>query len=236
LANVGTPCFQADTDNFTYYEITVQTNGSVKFRRGRPLVANTDITWAGGISTNTWYRFVGTYDGSQMRLYSATIGAGHTLRAGPTASSGYGDSSLDEWSGVGATNDNAGIYQYFDGLVDDVRVYNVALDVNALDDEYDTEACGDEDGLVAYWKLNNGYSDETVGGYDLTATNGPNFSSTVPFSNSENCDVGGGGTGTTTTTVIEGEADVHWGNVLLMIIAVILGLDLIRRTIPHDSR
>jgi len=75
------------------------------------------MTSNGVIAPNTWYHIVGTYDGSQMRVYI----------------NGALDSSLAK---TGAMIDNGnrvniggrgGVGMYFNGLIDDARVYDRAL-------------------------------------------------------------------------------------------------------------
>lgn len=70
------------------------------------------------LTTNTWYHVVGTWDGSNLRMYL----------------NGVADSIAQPLSGTMANNgDNLGIgasatgVRPFNGLIDDVRVYNRAL-------------------------------------------------------------------------------------------------------------
>lgn len=69
----------------------------------------------------------------------------------------------------------------FDGLIDDVRFWNTALATSSLDANWKTALQGNETNLIAYYKLDNAYTDSTANGYNLTAASNPAFSTTVPF-------------------------------------------------------
>src|SRR5262249_11570316 len=92
---------------------------------------------------------------------------------------------------------------YFNGYIDDVRVWNTARTVSQLDANSTIELIGNEGGLVGYWKLNNNYSDITSSGHTLTAGNSPTFSTNIPFY------VGGSGTLTTFGYAGTGYANPH---------------------------
>lgn len=79
---------------------------------------------------------------------------------------------------VGALRDT--IY-FFDGLMDDVRVWNDVRTATEISDNYLSELVGNEAGLVGYWKLNNGLLDETSNANNLTNNGAAVFSTDVPF-------------------------------------------------------
>ncbi len=83
---------------------------------------------------------------------------------------------------IGAQDNNV---NYFDGLVDDVRVWNDKRTVTEIANNFQKELVGNEAGLVGYWKLDNGYTDETSNSNDLTASGSPVFSESVPFTNTQ---------------------------------------------------
>ena len=72
------------------------------------------------LDLGTWQHFLGTWDGSNVRLYKNGI-----LVAGPTARDGtlLTSSSI----GLGIARDLGTVEGYFQGQIDDVRVYNYAL-------------------------------------------------------------------------------------------------------------
>jgi hypothetical protein len=60
--------------------------------------------------------------------------------------------------GIGALSDFmiAGTPSYFDGLIDDIRVWNVARTQEEIQRDTNRELIGTEEGLVGYWKFNEG--------------------------------------------------------------------------------
>ena len=84
---------------------------------------------------------------------------------------------------IGARDSVGGVSPnyFFDGLVDEVRVWNDIRTGTEISNNYQKELVGNEAGLVGYWKLNNDYLDETSNNNDLTASGSPVFSASVPF-------------------------------------------------------
>ncbi len=134
------------------------------------------INWAPSI--NTWYHVAVAYDTSgNATLYvnGALQGAASGL---PTS---INDSDADFRIGINATGVGLGATtdSPFDGLIDDVRVYNVARTQSEIQSDIFTEPTGTETGLVAAWNLDNSYVDSTANGNTLTPINGAGFSSDV---------------------------------------------------------
>ncbi len=69
----------------------------------------------------------------------------------------------------------------FDGLIDDVQVWNIARTPMEILRDYQTELSGDESGLVGYWQLNGNFIDAGSNHNDLIPMGGPVFSDDVPF-------------------------------------------------------
>jgi len=86
--------------------------------------------------------------------------------------------------GIGAEWNGASYGNYFDGLIDEVRVWDDIRTVTEIADNKDKEISGASANLQGYWRLNNDYTDETSNGNDLTASGSPVFSTDVPFSGS----------------------------------------------------
>ncbi|HYE68687.1 MAG TPA: LamG domain-containing protein, partial [Anaerovoracaceae bacterium] len=79
---------------------------------------------------------------------------------------------------IGAYGSTPG--NFFDGLMSEVRVWNVARTGEQIRNNMFRDVTG-ATGLVAYWKLNNDYQDATANNNDLTPTGSPTFSTTRPF-------------------------------------------------------
>ena len=79
------------------------------------------------LSTGTWYHAVGTYDGSNIRLYLNGVQATSTTQTGSLASAS------------GALNigrDPSNTLKLWNGLIDEVKVYNRAISANEVLDLY----------------------------------------------------------------------------------------------------
>ncbi len=70
---------------------------------------------------------------------------------------------------------------YFDGKMDELRVWSDVRTEPEVSGNYDSELNGDEAGLVAYWKFNNSLQDETSNDNHLIDSGDPEFSTDVPF-------------------------------------------------------
>jgi hypothetical protein len=102
--------------------------------------------------SDAWHSVVGTYDGSAQKLYV----------------NGILDSSASVGGSIEANNEPLLIgkhrgceSQHFDGLIDDVRIYNRALSEAEVRALYYREQ---DDGLVAYYPFNGNANDESGNG------------------------------------------------------------------------
>jgi len=138
--------------------------------------------------TKDWQHVVGTFDGTNLRLYIDTV-----LVGGPEASNLPASASADAHIGS-----RSGSHHFWSGLIDDVRIYNyartpaeIALDYNAgfaahfgpksgCDD--DPGSCMDL-GLVGYWGMEEGGGDTaydaSLYSNDGTLTNNPTWTTGV---------------------------------------------------------
>ena len=84
--------------------------------------------------------------------------------------------------GVGVFDHQTGAAQFLDSLIDEIRIWNDIRTAAEIANNYKREIDPMEQGLAAYWKLNNDYLDETANNNDLTAVGSPVFSTDIPFS------------------------------------------------------
>ena len=82
---------------------------------------------------------------------------------------------------IGCNQDTNVATNFFDGLIDEVRVWSDIRTVPEILNNYKRELVGNEANLVGYWRLNNDYLDQTSNNNDLTASGSPVFSTSVPF-------------------------------------------------------
>ena len=126
----------------------------------------TAVGYAHSFSTGTWYHFTITYDSStttnNLKLYIN----GSNVSTSNAASPINGESSNYLFFGTYGSTSPSG--QYFNGKLDQVRIYSSALsasDVEALVSETNVPTAN----LTAHYKLDGNANDET-GSYNGTAT------------------------------------------------------------------
>jgi hypothetical protein len=132
------------------------------------------------ISTGVWYHFAVTRDRNTntINFYQNTVNVGAPSCAGANTVVANVDFR------VGAVQYDAGVTEFLDGLIDEVRVWSDVRTPTEIANNYDVELVGDEAGLVGYWRFNNDYLDQTSNNNDLTSSGSPTFSTDVPFGNS----------------------------------------------------
>lgn len=83
---------------------------------------------------------------------------------------------------IGGLQTTSGLGSYFDGKIDDVRVWNVARTQAEIATNMNKELVGNEPGLVGYWKFNgSSLEDATANNNDLTNNGSATFSTDIPF-------------------------------------------------------
>lgn len=70
----------------------------------------------------------------------------------------------------------SGLGEYFDGAVDNVSIWNISRSVSDIQGDYLNELNGNESGLVAYWKMNEG-TGTTVADSTVNSNTGNFFNS-----------------------------------------------------------
>lgn len=122
-------------------------------------------------STSVWYHITATRSGNTVTLYVNGISDGSGSSSKNVTSSG---NNFLVGKGVEDTT------YYWNGLLDEVRVYKGrALTGSEILSIYQSNII--DASLVAYWNLNNVYTDSSGNSHTLTPSGSPTFSSTVPF-------------------------------------------------------
>jgi hypothetical protein len=110
-----------------------------------------------------WYHVAMTYDGSVQRFYvdgvevdSLTVGTGLAM------------SNTGAWT-LGARDDGGVFVDDLDGMIDEVRIWDVARTATEIDEARCTPLDGTEPGLIAYLPLDGDFGDLTGNGNDGTA-------------------------------------------------------------------
>jgi len=125
--------------------------------RNHPIVGVTPV--ANGV----WYHAAATYDGSKWQLFlngrlEAESVAGATPRADSIQHAGLG-------TALNSTGLAAG---YFDGVLDEVRIWNYARTRAEIESDINTEIKTARPGLVARWGLNEGTGPSVKAGAGTT--------------------------------------------------------------------
>lgn len=111
------------------YEFTFQIDGPLRFM----LVTSTANTcvWQ-NLTTNTWHHVVGTYDGSQMKIY-----VNGSLKQTCSATGDINTTTQNLW--FGGYN---GVDGEFPGIIDNVKIFSRALSSDEIKAEYDNSLEG----------------------------------------------------------------------------------------------
>ena len=104
---------------------TIRKNGQkrLRFRLKTDNGGTSTLIGNAALTAGQWTHVTATYDGLVMKLYQDGVEVGSLAKTGTIATS----ASVEVW--IGANPDNA---RYFDGLIDDVRIYGEALDVTTI--------------------------------------------------------------------------------------------------------
>ncbi len=103
-----------------YWMVSAIKKSKLRFRLKTKGSTTTLISKIGTISTNQWHHVTATYDGNKMKIYRD----GELVAS--TAKTGKIDTNNNAPVAIGNQPANAGS-RPFDGLIDDVRIYTVAL-------------------------------------------------------------------------------------------------------------
>ncbi len=123
---------------------------ALTFRSKHSGTENNLVVTSSGIpfSSNIWHHIAATYDGTTKKIYvdgnlEAQVSCSGTLNTNSTGSI------------IGAYNSGFPNY-YFNGKIDDVRIWNDARTASEIQEYMHKEVASDASGLVAYYKMSNG--------------------------------------------------------------------------------
>ena len=172
-ANLRSYIFWIDTNNklnLIYYQ---EADGNPDF------IETSSVVFDAG-DVGVWRHFAVTADVSEkdVKFYVDTV-----LDESSTNNSGTATFIVDTAAlfTVGMLYNNATPIWFADHKIDELRVWNDIRSGAEITTNWKTQLVGDEAGLVAYWRFNNNYLDQTANNNDLTATGSPVFSTDVPF-------------------------------------------------------
>ena len=102
------------------------------------------------LTASQWTHVAGTYDGTTSRFYQNGV-----LSTSETHSGNIDWNPSPDKFYLGRFHDS-NENNYFDGYLDEVRIWSVARTAAQIADNIHVELDGDETGLVAYFKMSNG--------------------------------------------------------------------------------
>jgi len=103
-----------------YWMVSTINSTALRFRLKAGGATTTLATTTGKIGPGKWYHVAVTYDGANMRIYKDGVEVASTAKTGtPDVNASVGAAIGNQPAGAGSAP--------FDGLIDDVRIYNRAL-------------------------------------------------------------------------------------------------------------
>ncbi|HEY0977057.1 MAG TPA: LamG-like jellyroll fold domain-containing protein, partial [Flavobacteriales bacterium] len=140
------------------YMLRCGANGTLNFNLGNGTAWNELNSASGVLTLNTWQHVAGTYDGSTMRLYVNGVEVGN-LPVTTTIAASPNPLVIGDWAVPGSG-------RFFPGSIDEVRIWNKAIPGATILANMNTAYCGNESGLRAYYRFNQG----VAGGSNATET------------------------------------------------------------------
>jgi hypothetical protein len=139
------------------------------------------------LTPGSWYHVAGTYDGTVMKIYIDGFNVASLEYTGTITPSLF-NLNIGNVPFLGQGN------RLFDGLIDQVDIWNIALTESQINDYIECSPTGTEPGLIGLWKFEEG-SGTVTADYTSNHNNG-SLIENVGWSNEapENC---GGTIGTT---------------------------------------
>jgi Concanavalin A-like lectin/glucanases superfamily len=132
----------------------------------RVIIGSTSASASGTLSANIWYHIAATYDGDSIRLY-----INDSVAASAASSNGVPADTYTVRLGIDRNSGN-----HFTGIMDEVRIWNIARAKSDIQSTMWTILSGTETGLTGYWQFNEA-SGTTAS--DLTASH--NYGTLVNF-------------------------------------------------------
>jgi hypothetical protein len=116
---------------------TISSGGETRLRfrlKTEGQSTTTLIASSGALVTDEWQHAAATWEGSTMRLYLNGEEVGNAAKGGDAVATDAGiNAAIGSQPSDAFASDPARVVKFFDGLIDDVRLYNEALTVERLE-------------------------------------------------------------------------------------------------------
>lgn len=131
-------------------------------------------------STGTWYHVAVVYNATAQTVDFYVNGSQQGTQQTGAQSAIYSNTTAN--LAIGGSNVTAGAQYLFDGLIDEVKVFNAVLTITDINNhKYSSDL--KPSSLQGYWQLNNSEVDSSGNSKTLTLGGSPSYSTTVPFAN-----------------------------------------------------
>jgi len=131
------------------------------------------------ITTDIWQHLAVTWDASESKAYFYLDGISIGTALGALTAIHNNASTLIV---SGYVNAAAAKADFYNGLIDEVRIYNLIRTTAQILINKDVEVATNTAGLVAYYQLDNAATDSTANTNNLTLRNSVSYTTNVPFS------------------------------------------------------
>ncbi|MBP7740754.1 LamG domain-containing protein, partial [Candidatus Woesebacteria bacterium] len=161
--------------------------GRLRFGSYGDYIQTTTSTWTAG----TWYHVSATVTSSNT-AYIYVNGVLDNYGGDTTIAADNINANQDTALNIGLAKVATGDL-YFDGKIDDFRIYNTARSEAQIQSDMSAELVGDESNLGGYWNFNDGTgqtvndissnnNDGTLGATSGSSTDDPTWTSNIPYS------------------------------------------------------
>ncbi|MEK9138422.1 MAG: LamG-like jellyroll fold domain-containing protein [Bacteroidota bacterium] len=163
--------------NENEYSLAVRTNGrlGVTINRVNPQ-PNSEFISKSTLTLNTWYHVAITYNGSVESILINGVVDTSFATSGTVSTSQYTENiSIGAYSWNNHSQHNT----FLNGIIDEVRIWNVSRTASQIQAGMNSELSGTEAGLLGYWKFNGNALDSSPYGSHGTVFGSPVFVSVV---------------------------------------------------------
>ncbi len=153
------PTVMAKFNSASSWEFDVKSDNTVEWEL---FTTAQEVCNGGAITLGRWSHVAGTYDGTDLRVYVNGIEVASCPHGTP-GPVGTNSQAVEIGSRLG------GLGGFFDGKIDEARIWNVTRSEAEIRDTMCRKLVGDEAGLVAYFRMDE--TDGTVTAADRTSNN-----------------------------------------------------------------
>ena len=177
ISAYGTGGIILASGNENEYSLAVHPDGKlgVTMAKVNPQV-NAEFVGKTSLSLNTWYHVAFIYNGTTETILINGIVDTSFNTSGNISTSQYAENiSIGAYS----YNNHSQHNSYFNGIIDEVRIWNLSRSNSDIQSNMNKEIVGNESGLVGYWRFNSNVLDATTNGNNGTIYSNPTFISFV---------------------------------------------------------